>query len=235
MSRTALDVCNLAIVRVGGDRIDAISEDTPAGAYCLTDYPQARDWVLGKYRWTFAGKVAQLARRATTPDDCPAAFAFDLPADLIGAIHDYRVAADRRSAKARTQLINGYVAADQETVWVEYTCRADEAVWPAHFVELVRIAFAAGLAASPVAQNQKLAALLYQQAWGTPEQNGDGGLYLASRTEDSRLAPQRMAFGWMDEGELIAVRGNGASPWSSPFVLPPGLTGPITFIDFTGG
>ena len=62
MSITDLTICNLAIDRVSGDRIDALVEESPLGAFCQDNYPHKRDFVLGKYRWTFANQVALLSR-----------------------------------------------------------------------------------------------------------------------------------------------------------------------------
>lgn len=234
MPRTALDVCNLAIDRIGGERIDGINEDTPAGSYCAVEYPQCRDWLLSKYRWVFAAGIKPLDRQATTPDDCPRAYAFNPPGDLVGAIFAYRTAADpRQSMPVNAEQINGYIAADEPVVYVEYTRRVPEANWPIWFVELTRLTFAAGMASS-VGQNQTLAQSLYQLAFGSPAEGGEGGLYSQARNEDSRNAPRRQAFPTWDDGPLAAVRNNYGYGWGgSPFVIPPGAMGPISFIDFS--
>ncbi len=239
MARTDLDVCNLAIARVGAETIDTLDETTPQGAYCVAEYPQCRDWLLSKYRWAFANGVKQLAPRADTPADCPAPYAYDFPADLVGAIHAYRSAADpRQGSPISAQPVNGYIAAHGNPMFVEYTRRVPESAWPTWFVELVKTVFAAGMAAA-VGQNGTLGAQLLQLAFGTPEQLGEGGLYATARNEDSRMAPARQAFQPWDDGALVNARygwGYGPGVWSDfPFVGLPGSFGPPTFIDFSGG
>lgn len=233
MPLTDLDVCNMAIRRVGGEPIDAIDEDTPAGAYCVVEYPQARAWLLSKYRWDFANKIASLNRRVTTPVTCPRAYAFDRPADLVGAVHAYRTAADPRVGARVSAVTNeDYIAADQQVVFAEYTRAVPESLWPAWFTELVKTVFASGVAGA-LAQSQSLAVALRGEAFGPPSENGEGGLYGIARNEDSRNAPQREAFQPWDDGPLVNARyGDGWTGWSSPFVIPPGIAGPITFIDF---
>jgi hypothetical protein len=240
MVQTDLDVCNLAITRIGGEPIDALDETTPQGAWCVAQYPQARDWCLGKYRWAFANKIAPLSPRLVTPTDCPAAFAYDIPADVIGAIFAYRSAAKRdRAFEVRAELVNGYIASDCPTLFIEHTGRVAENKWPVWFVEFVKTVFASGMA-SGVGQNTQLAAQLYQMAFGTPGEAGEGGLYQQSRNEDSRNAPPRTAFGAgfsFDDGDLVNARfgpGFGFGPaWLSiPFVGLPGSFGFPTFIDF---
>lgn len=237
-----LDVCNQAIRLISGDAMDAIDETTPAGSYCAAEYPTAKAWILGKYRWSFASTIGQLTQLTTLPAGCPEAYAYAVPPDLIGVIHAGRSAASRQSSRVRLERINGaiggvntpYYASDSPSAWAEYTGNVPEVNWPDHFITLVKTAFAAGLAGS-VGQNQKLAQMLFVTAWGNPQLNGDGGLYLASRTEDARQAPQRQAYQPWDDGPLVGVRylyDAYGSPWSGPFVIPPGVTGPITFIDF---
>ncbi|HZL00471.1 MAG TPA: hypothetical protein VFC47_11290 [Caulobacteraceae bacterium] len=239
MVQTALDVCNLALGRIGGVQIDAIDETTPAGAYCIVEYPQCRDWLIGKYRWSFAVGVAQLSPLAVTPPDCPRTHAYNPPADIVGAIFDYRTAAQKNAASSlNTEMANGLICCDSPLMFVEYTRRVPENTWPSWFVELARIVFASGLASS-VAQNQGLAAALWQTAFGSPQEGLEGGLYGQARNEDSRNAPRREAFAWWDDGALVNARYGwgwlGPGRLEIPFVALPGNWGPPSFINFPDG
>lgn len=220
MAQTDLDICNRAITRAGGDPIDAISEDTPVGAFCVQNYASRRDYCLGKHRWVFLNQVAKLTE---TPADAaaPLPYAFVYPADVIGAIHAYREAANLDAAYVRTVQMNGKIYADRAEVWIEYTRRKGEHEWPANFAELVATAFAADVA--NFAQNRTLARELEERAWG---RDGEGGLYLEARQEDARNAPQRELQRWDDTGPLIGVR-QIAGPWPGT----PGRGG-FSFIDF---
>jgi hypothetical protein len=223
MPITDLDVCNGAIGQIGGERIDALTEDSPLGAECAEAYPAKRDLLLSKHRWVFANRTVQLARIDPTPAGTPRAYLYQRPSDLVGAIHDFRATAAEADCKVSAVQTADGVAADAPVVWAEYTARVPEAGWPPWFRILVETAFAAHLAG--FAQMRTLAATLEVRAFGNPELNGEGGLYLNARVEDGRNAPQR-ALSYAHGGPLLEARyggGLGGSSWG-PF------SGPVTVI-----
>ncbi|GAW42425.1 hypothetical protein SH203_02841 [Brevundimonas sp. SH203] len=212
MSQTDLDICNLAIDRVSGDRIDSFGEDSPLGVFCADHYPHTRDVLMGKYRWTFLNMVRPLARLALQPGDTGVmACKFAAPADLIGAVHAFRDAADPQAARLTPYvlLVDGFYWADDAPLFAEYTAAKPVTAWPTWFKELLVTAFAAKLADH--CQNGVLARRLEQTAWGLPGENGEGGLYAQARNEDSRQAPQRTlnSVGGVDAGPLVGVRYGG--------------------------
>ena len=205
MIQTDTDVCNLAIGRIGGDPIESLSEDSPLGAYCQANYPQKRDWLLGKHRWNFSTALAQLA--AVTPAaGQPLPYAFVKPGDMIGAGHAYRDGPAESANNVRVTMNANGLYSTSPVVWIEYSARVAEASWPVWFVELVRIAFAADLAMH--VQNRGLAADLHELAFGPPGMEGQGGLYGDARNEDARNAPQRQLF-YDSSGPLVDARFNG--------------------------
>ena len=225
MVQSALDVCNLAIARIGGETIDALDEETPLGAYCLTTYPQKKAWLLSKHRWGFATGRAPLARLLETPADCSLSYAFTRPADLVGAVWSWKGGGGRDAESVYVLPQEKCVASESPTLFAEYTRAVPEAEWPPWFVELVRIAFASDLAAQ--IQNRSLSADLFAIAFGTPSDNGEGGLLAAARIEDGRDAPQRNLGGW-DDGALVMARMGGG--WPGCGYRLPG-SGALTFID----
>lgn len=210
MALIDLDICNLAIDRVAGDRIDALGEDTPLGVFCADNYPHKRDYVMGKYRWTFANRVRPLAlKEIAAGETAPMVKKFVKPSDLVGAVHAFRDAADPQRA-TRTPYVmesDGHFWADDAPLFAEYTAARAEAEWPVWFRQLVITAFAADLADH--CQNRGLARDLRVEAWGTPAMDGEGGLYAQARNEDARHAPQRQLAGGVDPGPLVGVRGGG--------------------------
>lgn len=210
MSFTDLTICNLAIDRVSGDRIDELGEDSPLGAFCRDNYPHKRDFVLGKYRWTFANQVALLARLAVPEGEpMPCAFKYARPADLAGAVHDWREVADKQKARISPYVMDsgGAFWSDQSPLFAEYTRHVPEADWPSWFRQLVVTAFAADLA--DFCQLRGQARDLRMEAWGTPSMDGEGGLYAQARNEDARHAPQRQLAGGVDGGPLVEARMGG--------------------------
>lgn len=215
MVQTALALCNLAIGRAGGEEIDMIGENTPLGLFCQSAYPQARDWLLSRYRWTFATRVAQLARREVTPAGWPTRYAYDAPGDLVGAVHAWRGGPREIDLASRVLFHADGLGSDDATLWAEYTARVDEARWPASFVQLVATAFASMVANKMM--NRSLANDLREEAFGLPGEEGLGGLLGAAMREDGRLAPQRNIAG-IDGGALLTARGGWSGIEDPDFV-----------------
>lgn len=210
MDISDLTVCNLAIDRVSGDRIDKLGEDSPLGVFCLDNYPHKREVLLGKYRWTFATSVAMLARQEIGPNEtAPCAYKYAKPADMVGAVHAWRDAADPQRAGRVPYVIeaDGFLWSDETPIFVEYTADRHERTWPSWFRQLVVTAFAADLADH--CQRSGLARDLRAEAFGVPSEGGEGGLYAQARNEDSRMAPQRQLVSGIDPGPLVGSRTHG--------------------------
>lgn len=213
-----LDFCNLAIDRISGDRIADFTEDSPLGVFCAGAWPHKRKMLLGKYRWAFANSVRLLSAVGLDANETAVmAYKFTKPADLIGAVHAFRDAADPYNAERTpyVMLANDHFWADEAVVYAEYTGDKAETLWPSWFVELAIVAFAADLAGH--AQNRSLQRDLEAKAWGTPSENGEGGLYAQARNEDARMAPQRQLVSGVDAGPLIGARYTGTSPFIDRF------------------
>lgn len=222
MASSDLSVCNRAIGRIGGDRIDALNEDSPLGVFCAENYAAKRRFCLSKHRWTFAGRIAPLAKV-----DPPAGsaqvlrHAFAKPADLVGAVHAWRDHPDPlRGRSVYVMEADGLYWSDTAPIYAEFTRAVPEAEWPAWFEELVVTAFAAELA--DFAQLSGKARDFRTEAWGVPSENGDGGLYLSARQEDARLAPPRRLVAGVDAGPLVGVRRSSPDfTWDGTFIDPP--------------
>ena len=62
-----VDICNLALQRLGARSIAALTEDTTAGRECNRVYEHARDSELRAHPWSFARIRAELAADSTDP------------------------------------------------------------------------------------------------------------------------------------------------------------------------
>lgn len=203
MAQTDLDICNRAIGRAGGEKIASLEENSPLAQFCAQEYPQKRAFLLGMYRWVFANKVAPLTRLAVKPDGCPLAYGFARPVNIIGAIHDFRTGQDARSDKVAAIQMADFVAADEATVYAEYTANVHESTWPSWFEELAITAFAVDICGQVGKRGQ--ADSLMIKAFGSPEMAGAGGLCLVAMQADSRNAPQR-TLAYEGGGELLNAR-----------------------------
>lgn len=218
MAQTDVDVVNQAIDQVGGEPIEALNEDSPLADFCLRQYPPKRDFILGLYRWVFATTFVQLGR--IDPDTLltppPLANVFALPGDLIGACHAFRDGPRVDACNVRTLVGDIGACSDAAALWAEYTARKPEAAWPSTFTNFVATAFAADLAGRR--PNEALRKQKEELAWGTPDQNREGGLFLQARNADARQAPERALF-YDSPGPLIEARMQGFRP--NPFAVPP--------------
>lgn len=210
MALTDVDVCNLAIGKCSGDRIDALGEESPLGAFCAETYPHTRETLLSAYRWAFCNTVRPLARLEIAADEqAVMTYKFAAPADLIGAVHDWRDHADRlQGCSVYVIQSNGAFWSDAAQVFGEYTAAKGEADWPVWFRNLVVHAYAVEVA--HFCQLSTKANQLDQQAFGTPSENRRGGLFGAAMAEDARMAPQRTLVAGVEGGPLIEARFTGA-------------------------
>ena len=76
---SAVDICNLALQRLGAKSIGALTEDTTAGRECNRVYEHARDSELRSHQWSFARTRVEVAadsvaiegRKILTNDTAP--------------------------------------------------------------------------------------------------------------------------------------------------------------------
>tara|TARA_R110000751_G_scaffold2075_7_gene11224 strand:+ start:7926 stop:8522 length:597 start_codon:yes stop_codon:yes gene_type:complete len=77
-----VDICNLALQRLGTKAISALNEDSTAGRECNRVYAHARDSEIRNHPWSFARARASLAADAVAPI-FGYALRFQLPAGFI--------------------------------------------------------------------------------------------------------------------------------------------------------
>lgn len=110
-----VDICNIALSRLGGEAITAIDEGSRGARLCLLHYGPVLDSLLREHQWNFAIKRRSLALSTTPP-----AFEYDnqfaLPDDWLRVVRinegecvDYRI--EGRFLLANTLVVNlEYVA-----------------------------------------------------------------------------------------------------------------------------
>lgn len=78
-----VDICNLALIKLGADRIVSLDDaGSPNAAWCKAVYALQRDAELRKHPWSFAVRRAELATVVAGPLFGPVN-AFELPADYV--------------------------------------------------------------------------------------------------------------------------------------------------------
>ena len=82
---TEAGICNSGLSKLGNNRINSLTEGTPAANLCLEQYDKLRDEMLRAHDWNFAASRVKLAQLSATP-----AFGYDyqyaLPSDWMRTI-----------------------------------------------------------------------------------------------------------------------------------------------------
>jgi hypothetical protein len=149
-----VDICNLALTRIGGGIISAIDEGTRAADLCLLHYDPSLNSLLRDHEWNFAKKRAVLALSPTAPVS-EYTYQFALPSDWLktcrineGYCEDYRIEGKM-------------LLADVDTIRMEYVAKVtDPNLFDAEFVDVFAQRLAAEIA-YPLSENSQLS----QQAW----------------------------------------------------------------------
>ena len=200
---TDLSICSDALILMGASPISSFTEGTDASQACDRLYPDIRDTLLSTFHWTWNTKKVQLARLGTAPIN-EWQYAYQLPGDMLSGV----LAVFSSSGTNEIALRYGWeIYGDQlytnlDTVYIDYQYTIDESKMPPYFVNLLKYAMAAELAVVITDQIQK--ADYYRSiAYGTPGENGRGGLMRTSMNIDSRgrLTPV------IEDYSLINVRG----------------------------
>lgn len=122
MSVSQIKICNLALIRVGADRISSINEDTKSAIVLNAIYELIRDSVLRAHPWNCATKRAILTPTADTPlfefD-----FEYDFTADMLRPVdafpEDIEFAVEGRKILCNEETLDmGYIFSNtDESSW----------------------------------------------------------------------------------------------------------------------
>lgn len=125
---TAVTICNSALLKLGADTIQSLSQTTRAAVICNTLYNILRDELQGSSPWRFCLKRVTLTPNGTTPP-FTYTYTYDLPSDCL-----------RPRVPDNDQLVwiveNGQILSNESTLNMLYIYRnTDESSWDARFCE----------------------------------------------------------------------------------------------------
>jgi hypothetical protein len=150
---TEIDICNLALARLGDARITALSNSTAQGTYCSLFYAQTVKELQSDYPWQFCRKIATLTATTAPAMGYPAAYT--LPADYIRVMRLNNIGEDENFGNYEIfgQTIH---TTETGTVRLDYIASVtDTTKFPALFIELLTIKLA-GLLAMPLTGSKDL-------------------------------------------------------------------------------
>jgi hypothetical protein len=129
-----IDIINRALARIGADKIASLDEESAQAITASDLYPDVREDLLSRHRWSFIKGQQQLARLTVEPSARWSA-AYQLPTGIgnVAAVlvNDRPIKFDRQDDKI---LCNCEV---EDQVFLEYTDDADEERWPSWFCTLI--------------------------------------------------------------------------------------------------
>jgi len=183
---TDLSICSDALIMLGAAPISSFTEGTDAAQACDRLYPDLRDALLARYPWSWTYKKTSLGRLATAPIN-EFKYAYQLPGNILSGVQ----AVFETSASNQDPINDGWeiygdqLYTDLETVYIDYQESVAESKMPVYFVHLLRNAFAGELGMIITDQASK-ADYFRQIAYGSPGENGRGGLFREAVNIDSR-------------------------------------------------
>lgn len=156
---TAIDICNLALSRLG-DRATVASIDPPEGSvqadHCARFYPLAKETALAAHPWRFAVTRRRLPKLEAEPIGTSGHY-FALPSDCLSIVSvtpadGWSTALD--PMRFTTENVNGAraVLADAESVVCRYvSSKTQEDAFPPEFVDALAWLLASHLAGAMIA------------------------------------------------------------------------------------
>lgn len=153
-----VDICNLALHRVGAERISSLADATKRAKICNDIYAMERDLLLREHPWNFAIKRVSLAKTAATPS-WGYTSEFQLPNDYIRILDtefgeyetfDYRIEGDK-------------LLCDESSIKIEYVYKVTNTqLFDPKFVEVLALKIACRLSYSMV-NSSTLQQVLFQE------------------------------------------------------------------------
>lgn len=146
-----IDICNLALMRLGQEAITSLTEGTNAAQACAVLYPSTRDKVLAWSLWPFATTRQTLARLSAVPASQYRYF-YAMPTipyplrildiDTASAAYQREIWVDPTNPVNQVPVL----LTDATAVIVKYIARTNEGVWSPLFVDTLSLWLAIDLA-----------------------------------------------------------------------------------------
>ena len=201
---TNFTVINKALALLGESSIaDYVADDK--AIKCGALYPTFSETMLSIYPWRFARKKSA-SLTATTAPAFGYTYAWTLPADLLTIINVYNSTDVQVTPQTKYERFGAVLHTEFTPCYVDYTEDLDEATWPSWYIDLVANAFAAEAAIS-ITDDASKESFYRQKAFGTPSEDGEGGLYKVCKAIDSRQQPLKRIPGQ----SLLASRFSGGT------------------------
>jgi hypothetical protein len=186
---TDIDICNVALIRLGNDIITGF-DDGDKGRACSIVYPSVKKMLLTMHPWRFATGKRQLSRLTASPTN-EWLYAYQLPSDLIAGPWAVFNSTDTGiNPFMDWEIFEDKLYSNSEIIVIDYRYDVTEGKFPGWFQPLVELALCAALAPQLTGdENGNTAKHYHELAFGTPSENMQGGYFSACKGINGRTNP----------------------------------------------
>lgn len=204
MTIDRITLTNRALLRIGANPL--IDETDPGAPVHLAVHDSVLERIFS-YPFSFAKTTRRLVRKATAPSPEHWAYAYQLPAgDRVGPPLAVYADAEHRRANTDYDIIGDELLTNAEQVWIVFARAVGWERWPGDVRETFVVALMAELALS-IREDRALHDRLYQKAFGSPNQMGQGGLFGQAIERDAQATPSDIVGN--GDSPLLDVRSGG--------------------------
>lgn len=184
MAETDISICARSLVLLGATPINSFDDETDNARTCGLVYPNLKNSIMSRYGWRFLMKKKELTRDATAPIN-EWQYSYAIPGEAISIPHAVFYDAGGKIPTGNFEVFGRRVYADDARLWMDYVTARPESEWPAWFVDLLTTCMCAEIAFS-VTDQQNVADSWALKAYGTPQDDGNGGKMGDCMTIDSQ-------------------------------------------------
>ncbi|AGH15990.1 tail protein [Dunaliella viridis virus SI2] len=187
MAASKEELASQALNRLGEPAISSFDEDTDAAEKVGRLYEETILALLSSYPWQWATTRAVLSIDGAITPANKWRYAYKLPTlqlDRVGNPLRFYNSTDLRAPVVDDYELEGeHVFTNYTTMVAEYIQRKNENLWPGYFAKLARDALAADLAL-PITESRTKEEYFQTLAFGTPSEEGQGGLMARAMKSD---------------------------------------------------
>lgn len=194
-------IANQSLLFIGSTGLTSFDDNSTQANIVKATYSTQVQSYLTLTDWHFAKKKQQLTQLTGTPVNNWKYF-YKLPSDILKLLRIYN--SDDQSISSiddfeRTNERELY--SDEDELYLDYIYYIDESYWPHWFVKFVIHAYASVIAFA-ITGDQSIEDRQRQIAYGSPSENGEGGLLSEAKIQNSQSTPSQ----YLKTNYLTSVR-----------------------------
>lgn len=173
MAVSKIEICNIALTRLGFPAIASLDERSNEARYCSKLYDSAVTSVLRDHHWNFASKRVRPAAVPKPEEFVEYTYLYEVPVDCIRVKSILNASGDECSFSLESYMDSGYsfkgVATNEPEPVMVYTKEVtDVRLFDAGFVEALTFRLAADLAWPLVREHEAESSMLQKYAAALP-------------------------------------------------------------------